>query len=397
MVSKLWPDSPSSVSTTALLLSQTVYGIAFVPDVTQYLHGVRFYRNATGSANKADSITLWHAGTQGVVAHFGNPVDDGTVGWQTTLTGSVIELTAGQEYRIGWYQLGGSVRTNSYKTTAPSDPANDLAFASTVYRYIQNTYAYPTLNAASYYPLIDVLTDDNPPDPDAGSSAGDINNQLASWLISTGDNTHQTDGIPWLSYVMQQGMNTNLDTLLEKLDNGGWPVALGGVNKADLPAWLSAGGTIISTISTVVANLQTAQGPTGDLPGDTLTGGLLALQAQIQNGDQRWLTAPGAAGWTLDDTVPFAGPFVVDAEADVIFVNITTIGSANRSRTVGGLDFLTFPWWWVPLRAGAIVGTHRTCMALSADLYEPGRRLPGALVVVPEDFEGEYELWRFTG
>lgn len=397
MVSKLWSDTPTISGSTALLGADTVYAIAFVPDVTQYIHGIRRYRSSTAAANKADYLAVWDTTTQEVICFIGSPSDNGAVGWQETAVGTTHELVAGREYRVGQFTFGGSTRTANFTTTAPSDPGNDLAFATTKYRYVQGAFAYPSLTASSYYCAVDVITDNTPPDPGSGVAAGDIANQLAAWLISTGDNTHQTDGIPWLSYVMQQGMDTNLDTLIEKLDAGGWPVVLGGVNKADLPAWLGTAGTILGSILALADSIKSwTDAPTVPSGGAT-TAGLLALAAQIQNGDLRYLTAPGGAGWVLDATVPFVGPFIVDQEADVIFVNITTYGDANRLGVYAGLSFLSFAWWWTPLRAGAISGRYHTSRALTADLYEPGRRLGGALVVVPPDFEGEYEVWRYTG
>jgi hypothetical protein len=395
MSSRLWQGWAGSPNTFADSNSWQ-RGVGFEPLAPGVLSEVWWYRPATGAQYQPTAIRVWDIATSAAIGQCSLIHDDGIVGWQPCVLDTPIDLATGQDVACTAYYPAGRPFANVPVGLVPAVGAN-LAWLSPKSRYQFGNVFPSALNDTANVSPIDIVfeaTDvDDPDDPPVNL---DIDNALARWFTSTGDNLRQSE-LPWQTYVATAGLSTDLDTLIERIDAGGWPVVLGGINKADLPAWLSAAGTIISAISSVVQTLQTGQGAVADLPGDTLTGGLLALAAQIQNGDQRWLTAPGGAGWTLDATVPFTGPFLVNDEADHIMVNITSIGSANRSRTLLGLDFLTFPWWWVPLRAGAIVGPHHTCMALTADLYEPGRRLPGALVAVPEDFEGEYEVWRYTG
>lgn len=346
-------------------------------------------------------------------------VDTSTIDWQRETPPSEWHLGAD-----GWYHLYllnefgtnfapwvtyiykltaymenlGTISSTAGHSPAPDSPA-------TLYRsYSQNS---ATANPATeggvnvWFGLDMVWQTSSPTDPtgsqtDPEGTDPSQEQDLAQWL-QDGNPLLRDDSLPKINHDAIVAARAEIDKLVTHLDANGWPVVFGGVNRANLPAWLTAAGSVLSAVSDIVSNIQTAIGTPGDPEPDSVLAELLALQGQVFNGDQRYLTQPGGAGWTLDVTVPFAGPFVVDQDADVIFVNVTTHGEENRINVYGGLEFLTFAWWWVPLRAGAIAGRYHTSRALQADLYEPGRRLGGALVVVPPDFEGEYEVWRYTG
>lgn len=368
----------------------------FYSDEDSYVKNMRWYRGSVGTPAPS-AMRLWDSVTQSVVVTAPVIPDNGAVGWQAySFPISPYTLIAGRVYVVSISTPFNFAYTYQ-ATSSPIVPDAPLHFDSNARAFKTNAYTYPNVTDNAYYMLVDIGVETAPITvvPGEPTTNSTLDQRLQAWLDK--DSTDYPDSTPILTHTLAGENQTRLDTLISKVDAGGWPVAIGGVNKANIPAWLSAAGTIISATASVADSIKAwTDAPTVPAGGAT-SASILALAAQIQNGDLRYLTAPGSAGWTLDATVPFAGTFVADQDADVIFVNITTIGSERVTNTIGGLSFLTMPWWWVPLRAGAIAGRYHTSRALTADLYEPGRRLSGALVVLPADFEGEYEVWRYTG
>lgn len=394
MTSRLWPTTPASVQLTGLLTVQTFYSVAFVPDVDQYLHAVRWYRHSTGLEQRPDGLAVWDAVTHLSVATIGTIADANAVGWQQTNIGDAIKLLAGREYRVGAYFIGGNTRKNAYVVTAPSDPANDLAFASSITWVSQGAYTYPTVSGGTaYFPLMDVVTEDDPPDPLSGEVAGDANNLLASWLISTGDNSHQLDGLPWLSYealALNQAAIAAAQTALDDLQDK-FGTAFGPLGNLAVGALRTQLDTTKAAVDAIKAKIDASLTDTTGVVYtrfDTIDSALAALVVPAAP------AAPSAA-WTITDTDVETGPAIIPVAADFYNITVTAYGGANAVYSVAGQDLFGFAWWAAPLRGGAL-GHYQTSRAMSADIYEPGRRMPGLLVSVPPDFEWTWEAWSYV-
>lgn len=396
MVSKCWSDTPTISGSTALLLQQTVYAFAFVPNQTQYLHAMRWYRSQTGGSQHPDALMLWDTTTQTTVAYTGSPTDDGSVGWQQTNVGSTIELVSGREYRVGIYLLGGSVRTANFTTTNPTDAADDLDHASTKYRYIQNTYGYPSLTASSYYCAVDVVTDDTPPDPDSGIDVGDVRNLFTSWLSSTGDNTHQDDGLPWLTKVVVDAIKTTTDALA---------TSVAGV-VSDVGDVLTDTGTILTrTAGLVGGSIQSALTASQTAVTDAIDAATAATQAGIDAGTALlalFSNGPGGmapatdAGWQLVESGSFNGSFEVAERCDRVYVAFSDVETTGPHYAELGHLLWNSAWWWEPVFNG-YAGTYQTQRNTEATLYVPGMRMDGVRCHISAERSGTWEAWRFDG
>lgn len=393
-MSRFWPlASTMSGTTDGSSFTLGNKGHATVAGFVSYLW---YYRSQAAANGIPQNLKLWDVSTGTLLATIDPASSSSGTGWKAFPLSSNINLDANQVFAVSAYWPAGrqfSRVTGASKPTPESPLEWETNFAVSNF----GSDAYPATAGTATCEGVDVtFTESEAPEPGTPPLNADIENALVRWFSSGGDNTRTAEA-PYQTWLETFRLGGGVDGLVERLDADGWPVVLGGVNKADLPAWLSAAGTIISAIAATADTIKNwTDAPT--LPaGGATSASITALSGQLQTAVLRTLTDPPDVGWTLDDTVPFVGPFVVDAPFDRLFVNITTIGSANGLAVVGGLSFLSFAWWWAPLRSGAIVGRYHTSRALAADLYEPGRRCPGALVVVPADFEGEYELWRYTG
>lgn len=355
-----------------------------------------FYRSQTASNGIPVNLKLWDNSTNTLLASVDPASASAGTGWKAFELATPVEISANQVFIISAYWPAGRQFSRVTGASKPT-PEAPLAWETNFARSNFGSDAFPATAGTGTCEGVDVtFLDTDVPSPTEGPTNLDIENALVRWFSSGGDNT-RTDETPYQTWLETFRIGGGVDGLVERLDAAGWPVVLGGVNKENLPAWLSAAGSVIGGISTLAETIKNwTDNPTVPEGGATAAS-ILALSAQLQTVALRNLTDPPGTGWSLEETVPFEGPFLINDPFDRAMVNITTMGGANRVSAILGLDFLSFAWWWAPLRGGAVAGRYHTSRALTQDLYEAGRRLPGAMVVVPADFEGEYERWLYTG
>src|SRR5439155_5597467 len=268
MVSRLWTGSttPGSQITEAATYH---CGKFHVTTAGQAVTGVRWYRASTGSPAPS-RLAIVDVAAGAVLVEVPVP-DNLAVGWQQIAINAPYGLTSGRNYAIC-----ANEPTNfrvSWTSPAPT-PDSPLVYEGQVWN--GGTFPLPiTGQTNSDLPFLDVIVEAAP-----GGTVGptidraDVDNALAAWLINTGDNTHQSDGLPW---------QTKADTAVIRATVGG--------TAGQLDATKAVSDTIHDLLTATNKNLGTLW----DLAGHLTELELPAYKALFGSGAAR-LTGPNSAG-----------------------------------------------------------------------------------------------------
>lgn len=235
--------------------------------------------------------------------------------------------------------------------------------------------------------------------PDPGTTTvSDLDNKLASWLINTGDNTHQSDGLPWLTQVDTQEM-------LSLLRIPGAPAGTiaGGILKwvwDNRDALLAAYNSLVNHFSGtpdpsaphIDTNVLTLLSRTGTLLDDDLS--MMAALSLIQDSlaTQNPVPFPNAP-WTLADETTFDTSLSWAVPADLYAVSFEDLGSGRVDTVVAGVNVSYRLAWWTFLN-GDTAGERHFCDFPTAHLRWPdGSRMPGLLLHSPQGASGTVQAW----
>lgn len=393
MTVHLWDAQQGAPTLPAGALGATTeYGVAFQVTQTTELSQLRWYRVQAGSANAPTTLRIWRADTSQVVYTAGSVPDNNAVGWQTHTLSPTVTLAPGIEYRVAACWPAGSKQP--YFTTLPSPPSG-LAWSSTVRRFNSGACAFPaTTNANAEYEAVDVGVDITPGTiPQTPATYADLLNQLAAWLISTGDNTHQVDGLPWLIKGVVDAVAAELSTVHGVVDAvedlvDGLPTPINTI----LSWGLSGTQADIDTILTWIALAES------QLTGASAGGGsaFSALADQIASA-----TSPlspvqfPSTGWAQVADTTFDTSLAWAQAADLYVVTFTDLGSNIVNTVAAGIDVSYRLAWWTPLNGG-FSRERRFIDFLDSHLEDGGRRMPGLLLHSPAGGTGTVQAWTYT-
>lgn len=305
-----------------------------------------------------------------------------------------VTLLAGHDYTVAWIMAAGT--HVSWKAGAvPTAPPSPFSWLSPAHKWAYHSTAFPTQTDDVNYYAVGVSTDV----PTATSGTGgqivsttDLQDALADWLISTSDNQHQTDGLPWLIHeAVKAGgsLATDIQNLSDSLAH----------TLQMASDWLASGS---STIFTDLKNrILGASGGGGSAfygsGGTQVAQGvedLLARPAAVAPSNAAPGTFPGT-GWTMtaEEDFTICDAFAEPADLYVITCDAATI--APSPVTICGVDWYPHLLWHAILN-GDFLQERRFGDFAKLHVTDGGRRMPGLFVKVNQGGDGHIQAWTYT-
>lgn len=369
------------------------HGNNFIAPLTAALTELHWFRTAPGVGGPPDDLRVWDRVTGGQVVNVAVPADNNATGWQTTVLPNKIPLVPGRTYTVSGYWANGNGYPQ-YIGAMPQTVEYPLQLGNPQRSTgVANAPGYPnTTNDNVAVFGLDVTVEFADPDAEPPATGDDVEARLDAWL-RTSPAPDELTGAPWLSYQLLLANQTALgvvDAALADLQDK-FGTAFGPLGNLAIGALRTQLDQTKDTVDAIKAKIDASlTADTGDVPVR-----LTEIRDILANPVTPEPPAAPTAEWTITASDNETGPAIITEPADFYNITITGLGAANVVRPVAGQDLLNFAWWVAPLRGGA-VGTYQTYRALSADVYEPGRRLPGLLVSVPADFEWTWEAWTYA-
>lgn len=400
-------DGYAGAGAYELTSGATEFGQFWRPTAGGTVTALRWYRVATGALRAPTVLRLWDTTTQTAVATASSIPDDGSVGWQTYNLPAAFDVVPGHGYAVSAYWPSGSHYCEASVGSLPS-PDPGIAWQSPRCVLAPNgAPGYPnSFSTNTVNQLVDVTFAPASTPPDPGATPVDVGNQLADWLISTGDNTHQGDGLPWLTKLVADAIsgvvgstpgqldatkavsdaihdlltssNKNLGTLwdlaghLTDLELAAYK-ALFGSGAARLTGTNSAGGSAFYTADGSLVSQLVAE---------------IWQRVRVLRGDIGF----GTDGWTMtaegdfEDAIAFAEP------ADAYALHVTSYQPTQAANTSpAGLWLPRIGWWCVLTGSFA---SQRAFVDFERQLLsDQGRRMPGCAIQLKPGTLATVQAW----
>lgn len=387
-------------------------GHAFVTSQQGAVTALRWHRAATSGITTPDAISLWDSrGYQLAFVH--NPADDGLIGWKQYDLPNPVNFDPGTVYFVTAHTPSGGARRQDIGTIRQATPFPLNWATNSVVYVLSSVDTFPTSQADNAEHPVDIVFD---PGNTAGTPStvpvSSVPDALAEWL-STTDNTHETDGLPWLTKVAADAIKVVTD----KLGHGGSGNSLDWI--AGL--WRLAGDLTDAEIGLLKSLLDRKDQITGASGGggsafysgdgrqvaqvaaDTLDA-VNALPAGLTLTDlgaavallrERLTLSPDLADdtrWTLVDTTSGDGDALVSQQADAYFLSITAYPASQAA--VGVASTLWLPrWGWVCPRVHGHFAQRQFHDVMPTIITSEGHFMDGLLIYTPPGFEWTCESY----
>lgn len=371
-----WTTGPNSTGGTWEIGAR----LSFSADVP--IQALRFYRHATGSGWAPSRLRFWDLSTHTLLAEVTSVTDNGAVGWQeSTITPVTVDST--HTFAVtGWVANGNNF---GYKLAANLGvapvpllwPTNCRAWANS------GTTGEPTNNDNVLAWSFDVRVGDAsiPPNPADPVTAGNMADSLAAWLISTNDNTHQTDGLPWLTKTVTDAIKVVTDKLGSS----------GSGNDLDWIAglWRLAGDLTDAEIGLLKSLLDRQSQITGASggggsaffgPGGTQVAAgveeiITTLAAPAVQYPLSWPALSDSA-WEAVDSQAFADDLWWEVPAHLYLCHFTDWAPYKTQTVLPGNTWIRRLGWWAPMK-GTNLGERRYVEFSDAQLENRGLFMDG--------------------
>lgn len=397
-----WTTGPQSTGSTWEIGAR----VSFDADVP--IEALRFYRHGTGAGYAPTRLRLWDLSTHTLLTEVTSPTDSGAVGWQeSAITPVTIDST--HIFGItGWVPNG---NTSGYKLsgalgTAPTPlhwPANCRCWAPA------GTTGEPTNNDNVLAWSFDVRVGaaSIPPDPADPVTAGNLANSLAAWLLATSENTHQADGLPWLTKALLQSTYDLVSGINTRLAPSGGPLTvLTDLYLNDLKTQIDAQTALDALVSSRLTGASGGGGSAFYGPSGTqvaegvetlLASGVTptSLGAALALLREQLTLSPDLADtsrWTLVDTTSGDGDALVSQQADAYFFSITTYPASQAAHAVAATLWLP-RWGWVCPRVHGHFAQRQFHDIMPTIITADGHLMDGLLIYTPSGFEWTCESY----
>lgn len=342
------------------------FGTRFQVTASVDVHQVGYWRGSGGAGPQW--IGLYGPGG-GVLWSLPFPTDDGTAGWKWFTVSPAITLSTASTYTVAANVQGSmGVGRNNTPSTRVAAPSPFLFDDIPLHNIASSGPAYPTDPLTTVYMAFSVSTSAPAPPTPPGPGAGDptLTGDLNSWLSSSSTvNTHQTDGLPWLSKQQLDAIEALANLIKTGVDN---------VPKSSDPLWLIASKAwqiagALTDLEIAAWNVFAQRAP-AQLTGSSGGGGsaffspdgrqVAASAAEAVDWGARqwhrtettnWLVPVPGTDWELSDTIDFDGPLAWDVPADAYVCTFSTWPETADQETVVGRLYLPRAAWWAPVTA----------------------------------------------
>lgn len=318
-------------------------------------------------------------------------------------------LLSGHDYTVAWIMASGT--HVSWKAGAvPTTPPSPFSWLSPAHKWGYHTTAFPTQTDDVNYYAVGVSTDV----PTATSGTGgqivsttDLQDALADWLISTSDNVHQSDGLPWLTKTAADAIKVVTD----KLGSGGsgnsldWIAALWRLAGDLTDAEIGLLKTLLDRQSQITGSSggggSAFYGPSGTQVAagveQLLASGITPtnLGAALALLREQLTLSPDLSDtsrWTLVDTTSGDGDALVSQQADAYFFSITAYPASQAAHGVAATLWLP-RWGWVCPRVHGHFAQRQFHDVLPTIITSEGHLMDGLLIYTPQGFEWTCESY----
>ena len=387
--------------------------------------GTRFQVTAAGTFTRvgffrAGTLSTWprlalYGAAGALLWESTAPTDSGAVGWQWTAVSPPVAAATGVTYTAsGSYPTNVRAAANGTPSSRSSPPA-PFIFDDVPCHQTGTAGVYPTApNSGIYLALSVTFAAGPPPVPGPGEGDPTTTGDLNSWLSSDpAVQTHETDGLPWLTKVVADAIKTGQESarividatkdiveLIPKRTDSEWSV----VQKL----WQIAG--VLTEAEIDLWNLHAKRAPaqlTGPTPGGGSaffgpSGGQVAERAEVAGFNSEllwhrtrtahWLEPVPGEDWELIDTLEWAGPIGWDQPADCYVINITAFPATWDQQEVHGHLWLPRAAWWAPL-TGTLPHERHFVDFETQLLHVLPMRCEGILLAPRENFAGTLQAW----
>jgi hypothetical protein len=344
------------------------------PNVNRDLHGLRLY--------DASDALLWSTLVQ---------VDTHTVGWQTTELPTPIELPAGGPYKVCFDFPGGHV-WNYFLRADVGAPASPLLLDDNAECFRFASYGVPDTSRNIDIPAVDIEIGGPSGGPTGGGGTG-TTADLAAWLSSSADvNTHEGDGLPWLTKALLdawnsglgagavgyfQFMKTAINAVKERTDR--LPDSIEALTNAILTNASDNVDLVLGGLATIQAGVDALTGGSGGTAG----GALGALSGR---------SAFPAEGWSLADETDWDTDLAWPVAADLYVFTVTTPPPGAAADSFAGVTWYHRLGSWTTLD-GDQAGARAFLEFSPQQLQDGGRRMPGLALRTKNGTLGHVQAW----
>lgn len=364
------------------------------------------WRRETGVTTPTN-MRLWDTVTQSAVASITSmPAPTGT-GWQTVALASPVFVFANREYRISFFQGASTSNVVANVSTAPLPPS-PLSFVLTgglPGAVVVGSDAYPNGALGVTWFAYDVIWTDTDPGTGAPPTSATVNNSLAAWFSSGGDNTHHAD-LPWLVkaavdeirlatgntpgqldatkavsdtiHDLLTSANKNLGTLwdlaghLTELELAAWK-ALFGAGSARLTGTNSAGGSAFYTSDGQLVSQLIAE---------------IWQRVRVLRNDVPF----GLGDWTMTAETDFVDAIAFAEPADAYVLTITSWQDTQPADASPAGTWLHRLGWWCVL-TGSMASSRAFVEFAGQLLTDNGRRMAGCAIQLQPGTVAHVQAW----
>jgi hypothetical protein len=226
----------------------------------------------------------------------------------------------------------------------------------------------------------------------APATPTDVQDSLADWFITTTDNQHQTDGLPWRTDANVSAIKTTTDAGLNLA--GGLQGLSDSLAHAIQEAsdWLAAGGS--GFFPDLKDRLVGTSGGGGSAF-YTSDGQLVsALVAQIYAGMTPARSLPPGTGWTLADETDWDTSLAWGVGAHCYLVTVDSYPPAQPATDGPAGTWLYRLGWWAVLN-GSYASGRQWFEFAQQFLYLNGLWMPGLALQARGGTTGHVQAWTF--
>lgn len=382
--------------------------------------GLKFFAG-TGTWARPSNLRLFRVSDSSNLSGAVAVPTTGPGGWETVTLTTPITVAAATPYRVAGQWATGQTAPTASKSVRGAAPS-PLLFSDFAGYYTNTAASMPNFEMATAMIAVDVVwAASGGGGGDGGATPGEVGDELAKWLSSDSTTqTHETDGLPWLTKAAVDSSRGVLDALTGAVANITTAVGAVITSVGHLADAASATGSLLARtaelLARIPANILTSIADLaawvsswfGDAPRPEGTptipeqlastfDQLLALRDQVTEleGHVLQLQAP-LDGFPTDFELASEFEFIDclswPVAADVYVLHVTTVPRGKALSPVCGVNMIHHGGWWAPL--ADTLPSERHYLDFEFNLIaQAGGRIPGILVELGQDGAATIQAW----